>query len=139
MVNSYTAATQNQLQRMFDICIIAEEKYAEVDDCIRHIMKNKDRYHTVSNQFNIPWCVTGILHASICDCNFKMHLHNGDLLNSRTINIPSGYPKRGRPPFTWEQSAEDAFQFYGLMRWSDWSIPGMLYNLEIISRDGLYS
>lgn len=136
MVNSYTTATQNQLQRMFDTCIIAEQKYAEVDDCLRHIIKNKERYHTVSNQFNIPWCITGIIHSSTSDCNFKMHLHNGDSLLGRTTNMPSGYPKRGRPPFTWEQSAEDAFQFYGFMRWSDWSIPGILYNLEVIGRDG---
>ncbi len=115
MINSFTLATQNQLQRMFDTCIITEEKYGEADDCLQKIIKNKDRYYTLSNKFNIPWCFTGILHSSICDCNFKVHLHNGDPLNDRTINIPSGYPKRGRAPFTWEQSAEDAFLFYGFL------------------------
>ena len=135
MVHSYTTATQVQLQRMFDTCVIAEEKYSEVDDCLKQIVKHRDRYHSVSHKHDVPWHLTGIIHATICDCNFKNHLHNGDSLNGRTTSIPVGYPKRGRPPFTWEQSAEDAFQFYGLMKWSDWSIPGILYNLEMINRD----
>ena len=120
---------------MFDTCIIQEEKYAEVDAYLKQILKAKDRYHAVSNKHNIPWCMTGIMHATVCDCNFKLHLHNGDSLNGRTTNIPIGYPKGGRPPFTWEQSAEDVFLFYRLHKWNDWSIPGILHNLTIIARD----
>ena len=122
---------------MFDTCVIAEEKYSEIDNQVRQILKGKDRYHAVSSQHNIPWYVTGIMHSTICDCNFKTHLHNGDLLNGRTTNIPVGYPKKGRPPFTWEQAAEDVFLYYHLHKWNDWSIPGMLYNLEIIGPNGL--
>ncbi len=135
MANTYSVTAQSQLQRMFDTCIIKEIRYPEIDNCLKQIVKNKNRYVSVSGKFSIPWYVTGILHASICGCDFKIHLHNGDSLNGRTISIPIGFPKRGRPPFSWEQSAEDALQFYGLLKWSDWSIPGILYNLEIIRRD----
>ena len=135
MFNSYTAVTKNKLQRLFDTCIIEEEKYADVDAYLKQIIKSKDRYHSVSNKHNIPWCVTAIMHATVCDCNFKVHLHNGDSLSGRTTNIPVGYPKGGRPPFTWEQSAEDTFLFYRLHKWSDWSVPGMLHNLTVMSGD----
>lgn len=135
MLNTYTAVTKNKLQRLFDTCIIQEEKYGEVDTCLKQIVKGKDRYDAVSNKHNIPWCITGILHATACDCNFKVHLHNGDSLNGRTTNIPIGYPKGGRPPYTWEQSAEDVFLFYRWHKWNDWSVPGILHNLEIAGRD----
>ncbi len=135
MFTSLSIATRNTLQRLFDTCIITEDKYGEIDNCLKKIVKAKDRYTAVSIKFNIPWCVTGIMHCTTCDCNFKVHLHNGDALNGRTTSIPVGYPKHGRPPFTWEQSAEDVFQFYRLHKWSDWSIAGILYNLEIIHRD----
>ncbi len=135
MLNSYTTATKSKLQRLFDTCIIQEEKYAEVDALLKQILKGKERYDTVSNKHSIPWCVTAITHATVCNCDFKVHLHNGDSLNGRTTNIPTGYPKGGRPPFTWEQSAEDVFLFYRWHKWNDWSIPGILHNLEIIGRD----
>jgi hypothetical protein len=41
-----------------------------------------------------------------------------------------GRPKVGKPPYKWEQSAEDALVFDKVHQWKDWSIPGMLYKLE---------
>ncbi len=135
MLNTYTTATKSKLQRLFDTCIIQEEKYAEVDALLKQILKGKDRYDAVSNKHSIPWCVTAIVHATVCNCDFKVHLHNGDSLNGRTTGIPTGYPRGGRPPFTWEQSAEDVFLFYKWHKWTDWSIPGILHNLEVIGRN----
>ena len=137
MTSSYTTLTKSKLQRMFDTCVIAEEKYIEIDNQVKQIVKGKERYYALSSQHNIPWYVTGIMHSIVCDCDFKTHLYNGDSLNGRTTNIPIGYPKRGRPPFTWEQGAEDVFLYYHLHKWDDWSIPGTLYNLEITDPDSL--
>lgn len=135
MINAYTTIRRSKLQRLFDTCIIQEEKYPEVDALLKQILKGKDRYDAVSNKHSVPWCVTAIVHATVCNCDFKVHLHNGDSLNGRTTNIPIGYPKGGRPPFTWEQSAEDVFLFYKWHKWNDWSVPGILHNLEIIGRE----
>ena len=135
MLNTYSTATKSKLQRLFDTCIIQEEKYGEVEGLLKQILKGKDRYNAVSNKHSIPWCVTAIVHATVCNCDFKVHLHNGDSLSGRTTNIPTGYPKGGRPPFTWEQSAEDVFLFYRWHKWNDWSVPGILHNLEIVGRD----
>ena len=41
---------------------------------------------------------------------FDAHFHNGDPLTDRTKRVPAGRPKEGDPPFTWEQSAEDAIR-----------------------------
>lgn len=131
---TYSPMMQAKMQRMFDTCVINDANYTDVDIQVKQIMKGKERYHAVSVSYNIPWYVTGIVHKTICDCDFKTHLFNGDPLNGRTTSIPFGYPKKGRPPFTWEQSATDMFSFYHWDRWSDWSIPGVLYNLETVSR-----
>jgi hypothetical protein len=51
-------------------------------------------------------------------------------LKARTVHVPAGRPKTGKPPFTWEQSAIDALRGRGLGAWKDWSVPGTLYQLE---------
>jgi hypothetical protein len=62
--------------------------------------------------------------------NFKKHLHNGDPLTARTVQVPAGRPKTGNPPFTWEESATDSLLLKKLNTWTDWTIPGTLYKLE---------
>jgi lysozyme family protein len=62
--------------------------------------------------------------------NFNRHLHNGDPLTARTVQVPAGRPKTGEPPFTWEESATDALMLEKLDQWEDWSVPGTLYKLE---------
>ena len=39
-------------------------------------------------------------------------------------------PLAGHPPFSWEQSANDALTLRGLAHLSDWSLPAVLYRLE---------
>jgi lysozyme family protein len=57
-------------------------------------------------------------------------LHNGDPLTQRTVQVPSGRPKEGNPPFTWEISATDALKFHSFHVWRDWSVAGALYKAE---------
>ena len=64
------------------------------------------------------------------DLNFRTHLHNGDPLTHRTVQVPSGHPKDGDPPFTWEFSATDALKLHEFHAWRDWSISGALYKAE---------
>ena len=71
----------------------------------------------------MPWWVVGILHSMECGLSFHQHLHNGDPLSARTVQVPAGRPKTGTPPFTWEASALDALRCDGLDQVTDWS-PG---------------
>ncbi len=71
-----------------------------------------------------------VIHNMEASQNFNKHLHNGDPLTARTVQVPAGRPKKGTPPFSWEDSAADALAIRGLGAKTDWSLAGMLYQLE---------
>jgi lysozyme family protein len=70
------------------------------------------------------------VHGLEGNFNFETHLHNGDPLTARTVQVPKGRPVAGEPPFKWEESAEDALRLKGFDKETDWSIPAMLYRFE---------
>ena len=84
----------------------------------------------------MPWYVVGCIHYRECDLNFKQNLSNGDPIISRTVNVPSGRPLKGTPPFTWEECAIDALELKGINSISDWSIANILKTLEDYNGDG---
>jgi hypothetical protein len=59
-----------------------------------------------------------------------VHLHNGDPLTAKTVQVPKGRPIAGSAPYKWEVSAEDALTLDKVHLWTDWSIPGMLFKFE---------
>ena len=76
----------------------------------------KPRYDQVANATGVPWYVIGIIHEMEGGLNFTTHLHNGDPLTRRTVQVPAGRPPTGMPPFQWEESAIDALDAGGLRR-----------------------
>jgi lysozyme family protein len=84
----------------------------------------------VAGPLGIPWYLIGLVHLMESSRDFATHLHNGDPLAARTRRYPPGRPESGEPPFTWEASATDALTLRGLPGWKDWSLPGVLYQLE---------
>ena len=78
----------------------------------------------------MPWYLVGIIHGMEAGYRFDRHLHNGDPLTARTVNVPAGRPPEGHPPFSWEESARDALQFDGLAKETDFSIAHLLYYFE---------
>ena len=130
MAVSYNDLLRNEYQQLFNTCLISDKKYATVDSCVDRIVSNKPRYEVVSSRIGVPWYFIGILHNMECSCRFDQHLHNGDPLTARTVHVPSGLPRSGRPPFSGEESAEDALRLKKLDSWSDWSIPALLYKME---------
>ncbi|WP_264530321.1 hypothetical protein [Flavobacterium sp. N502540] len=129
---------KNNYEKLFASCVIKEAKYPEIDALIAKIVSNKSRYQSVGDPLNIPWYMISIIHCMEGSLNFTTHLHNGDPLNKRTVNVPAGRPKAGNPPFTWEVSANDALIYDKLNSWSDWSIAGILYRLELFNGLGYY-
>src|SRR5215211_7111383 len=110
MAVTYNDLLRNEYQQLFNTCIIQPKRYADVDACVDRIVSNKPRYEVVSSRVGAPWYFIGILHNMECSCRFDQHLHNGDPLTARTVHVPSGLPRTGNPPFTWEASAEDALR-----------------------------
>lgn len=124
-----TSALRTEYQDLFDSCLINSGTAATVDNLATKIENNKSRYAAVGGT-KIPWYFIGVIHNMESSLNFAKHLHNGDPLTKRTVQVPAGRPKTGTPPFTWEASATDALTMKNLFNWTDWEIPGILYKLE---------
>jgi hypothetical protein len=51
-------------------------------------------------------------------------------LTARTVQVPAGRPIAGNPPFTWEESTEDALKYSKLDQVDEWTLSRLLYELE---------
>lgn len=121
---------RNEYQNLFDTCIINENRKSYVDKVVDQMMAGKPRYDSVGIPLNIPWYFIALVHNMECSLSFNRHLHNGDLLTARTIQVPAGRPLKGSPPFTWEASAVDALTMTNVHLRTDWTLPAMLFLLE---------
>ena len=102
-----------------------------VQQSVAMLQANKARYATVATHFaNMQWYFVGALHCLESSFNFKTHLHNGDPLTARTVHVPADRPVTGSPPFTWEDSAQDALAFENFDRETDFTLPRILYLFE---------
>jgi lysozyme family protein len=128
MAITLTPQLASEYQKLFDTCVI--NRYPEVDRSLQIILAGKERYEAVSAKTKVPWYFIGIVHNLECGSKFTTHLHNGDPLRARTVQVPKGRPKDGEAPFTWEVSAIDALTLKSLDKWTDWSISGLLFQLE---------
>jgi lysozyme family protein len=119
-----------EYESLFETCVIKPSKLSAVKRIVQTIIKNRSRYEGVGNPLDIPWFVIGCVHNLESSLKFNGHLHNGDPLTARTFNEPKGRPPKGKPPFTWEESANDALVSQGWHNWRDWSLAGCLYKFE---------
>lgn len=93
-------------------------------------LTRKGAYEAVSRKTGVPWWFIAITHQLESSGDFGTHLHNGDPLSARTRQEPKHRPVAGSPPFTWEESAEDALRMHNLHLVTDWTIPRALYEFE---------
>jgi len=100
------------------------------DTIVNKLLENKARYADVERRTGVPWFIVGVVHYVQTGFDFRTHLHNGDPLTARTVHVPRGRPTSGQPPFTWEDSAQDAFESTGVNKIQDWSIVRVLFELE---------
>ena len=125
-----TDELKKEYRELYDSCVIDPSKTEIVGAIVKRIQKNLYSYTLVAGQLNIPWQFVAIIHNLEAALKFSCHLHNGDSLMKRTIHVPAGRPVDGTPPFTWEESAVDALTLRKLDQWKDWSVEGMLYQME---------
>lgn len=122
-----------EYKSLFETMVINVKKLPDIDYAMNKIAKNKGRYTAVAEMMGngMPWWFVGLPHVMEKGGSFSHHLHNGDPLTARTVNVPMGRPAVGKPPFTWEASALDALKY--VMHFDavkDWSLPNCLYLLE---------
>ncbi len=114
----------------FDACTVLPARRDAVEARLRRLLDNAPRYRALGDTLGIPWFFIGIIHSLEASSNFTTHLHNGDPLTARTVQVPAGRPGSGSPPFTWEASARDALAMKGYLNQTDWSTARMLHRWE---------
>ncbi|MFG1389094.1 hypothetical protein [Xanthobacter versatilis] len=124
------SSLQPEYARLIATMVIRPEKLAAADSVAHKIVARRARYEAVSKITRVPWQVIGVIHAMECGLDFGAHLHNGDPLTARTVQVPKGRPVAGSPPFAWEDSAIDALRYDGLDKVTDWSPEHTAYVLE---------
>jgi lysozyme family protein len=117
---------------LFQSCSIREQHLAGVKWCVGKLTDpdNREQYNRVAEEVCAPWYFIGIIHAMEASFDFRTHLHNGDPLKSRTVQVPSGRPPVWNPPNDWASSAIDAITFDHFADQPDWSLARTLYNWE---------
>jgi lysozyme family protein len=125
-----TNRLRDEYDVLFNHCMIRPDHAAEIESIIKKIDTTRTRYDKVEESLGVPWFVVAVVHNMESSANFTKHLHNGDPLTARTVQIPAGRPKTGDPPFTWEESAADALTLKKLSADTDWTLVGTLYRLE---------
>ncbi|MFS8979445.1 hypothetical protein PO002_34045 [Cupriavidus necator] len=125
-----SSALRSQYGQLFNSCVIDPNRAAAVEALNRALIQKKSRYQSVFNATGVPWYVVAVIHNMESGQRMSAHLHNGDPLSARTVQVPAGRPRRGSPPFSWEDSAADALAMKSLSADTDWSLAGTLYQLE---------
>lgn len=125
-----TAALRKEYETMFDNCIVNNDRQDDLKPIIHRINSHKILYAEVASAIKCPWYLIAAIHSLESSLSFARHLHNGDPLTKRTRQVPAGRPLKGEAPFSWEESATDALQLKGIHNWKDWSIGGLLWQLE---------
>ncbi len=117
---------------LFNSCSIREQHLSDVKWCVAKLTDsdNRERYNRVAEEVCAPWYFIGIIHAMEASFDFRTHLHNGDPLKARTVQVPSGRPLVWDPPNDWVSSAIDAITFDHFADQQDWSLARTLYNWE---------
>jgi lysozyme family protein len=122
---------RDEYLRLYESCAVAPGKEALVRGEVARLLAGRARYEAVAADVpGMPWYLIGIIHGMEASYRFDRHLHNGDPLTGRTVNVPAGRPIAGEPPFTWEESARDALALDGLTKQTDFSIAQLLYRFE---------
>lgn len=95
----------------------------KVDKAIDKYRLTKGRYETIERQRKggVPARIVFVLHGRESTWNFSKHLHEGSPLSGRTRWVPKGRIPGKNPPYTFEQSAEDALYVIKSMHTVNWN------------------
>jgi lysozyme family protein len=126
-----TDELRREYEELFANVQVRPEYRGELAGIVARISRGIDQYQAVSAATGTPWFVIALLHNMECGGRFDCHLHNGDSLLRKTVNVPENRPVTGEPPFSWFESAVDAITYEGFPQWSDWSLPGVLFKMEL--------
>ncbi|MFA5951407.1 MAG: hypothetical protein WC807_14100 [Hyphomicrobium sp.] len=119
-------------RKLFATCKINEASRNDVAWYISKVTDPSRRkaYEQVTEETCVPWYFVAIIHGMECSFDNKAHLHNGDSLKGRTVQVPAGRPDPWNPPSDWVSSAVDAMKVDKFHEKADWDLAKMLYRWE---------
>ncbi len=127
---NFTQSLQEEYEELYLTCEVKADRFDDIDPIVDGVLENQERYEAVASEVGAPWFFIAAIHNMEASRRFNRHLHNGDRLTARTVHVPSGRPVEGDPPFSWEESAQDALNMHGINKVEEWSLPRILYELE---------
>ncbi|MDP8993787.1 MAG: hypothetical protein M3N07_02210 [Pseudomonadota bacterium] len=117
-------------EQLYATCKVKAEHASVVEWHRNMLLKGRARYEEVEARIGVPWWFVGITHGLEASFSFTRHLHNGDPLSARTVQVPAGRPEKWNPPSDWVSSAVDAMTYDGFANAKDWSVARALYRWE---------
>ena len=129
-MTAFTDAYAAAAERLFATMTITDP--ARIDAAARRILRIKPTLLQVAARTGIPWPWLGAVLEREASCSTRCHMHNGDPLAARTVNVPAGrLPAPAAPPFGFLDSAFDALcTLKGLHRVAAWPIGRQAYEAE---------
>ena len=89
-----TPQLRAEYQNVFDTCQVRPDRQNSVEHLASTLIQNKERYQSLEALTDVPWYIIAVIHNMEASQKFNGHLHNGDPLTARTVQVP-----KGRPPF----------------------------------------
>lgn len=119
-------------RKLFQTCVIRSDKASEVKWYVSKLADEarRARYQAIEDDICPPWYFVGIIHGMECGFDFNKHLHNGDPLKYRTVQVPKNRPATWNPPSDWHSSAVDALRYDKFADLNDWELARILYRWE---------
>jgi lysozyme family protein len=124
-----------EYQNLWNKSNIKPENLNPTQEIVAKIRLNRPRYEVIQQKINVPWHFIAVIHNMESSLKFTRHLHNGDSLKKRTVNVPEGRPVAApingwEVGYTWEESAIDALTLKEFDQVKDWSLAAQLWQIE---------
>jgi lysozyme family protein len=118
----------------WNACVVNDARRGEIERVVERITGEARRtaYERIEAEVGTPWYFVAVIHNLEGSLNMTRHLHNGDPLSARTVQVPKGRPLVWNPPNDWASSAIDALARFRTQDWRQrgWTIESMLWGLE---------
>jgi lysozyme family protein len=126
---------KTEYQQLWEKCQIKPEQVNSAKNIVAKILANRARYEAVQKKINVPWYFIAVIHNMESSLSFSRHLHNGDSLKKRTVQVPADRPVADpvngwQVGYTWEESAIDALTMKEFDKVKDWSLAAQLWQIE---------
>jgi lysozyme family protein len=133
------AVRKPKYEALFTSAKVKNEHKGTVAWYVKKLREGRTRYEEVQAAIGVPWWFVGIVHAMEASFSFNGHLHNGDPLSARTVQVPSAHPVQWNPPSDWKSSAIDALTLKAYDNQTDWTLARCLDRFERYNGFGYYT